>query len=431
MALKLARKITLSMAALGLLLTLTGTTFGYSVLTHQAIIDSTWDDQIKPLLLKRFPAATAEQLREAHANAYGGAISQDMGYYPFGSKFYTDLTHYVRSGDFIEALIDESRDLNEYAFALGALAHYAADNHGHALGTNRAVPLVFPELRAKYGDEVTYAEDPSSHIKLEFGFDVLQVARGRYAPEAYHDFIGFKVSKDVLARAFKRTYGLELKDVFGNLDLAIGTYRRTVSSIIPEMTRVAWELKKDEIEKASPGITREKFVYNLSRADYEKEWGKQYEKPGFFAKSMAFFFRVMPKVGPFKALDFEPPTPEAERLFMQSFNTTLDRYRGLLGHVRTGALDLDNRDLDTGRPVSAGEYPLADEAYAKLVMKLADKKFEGVAPDVRENILAFFSNLDAPIAVKRDKSDWRKTLRAIELLRSTEARAATVVTRKP
>jgi hypothetical protein len=431
MGINLARKVILSMGAFGLVLCLSGASLGYSVLTHQAIIDSTWEGQIKPILLKRFPAATAEQLREAHAHAYGGAISQDMGYYPFGSRFYTDLTHYVRSGDFIEALVAESRDLNEYAFALGALAHYAADNHGHALGTNRAVPQVYPELRAKHGDEVTYAEDPSSHIKLEFGFDVLQVARGRYAPEAYHDFIGFKVSKDVLARAFKRTYGLELKDVFGNLDLAIGTFRRTVSSIIPEMTKVAWEMKKDEIEKASPGITREKFVYNLSRAGYEKEWGKEYEKPGFFSKSMAYFFRVMPKVGPLKAFAFRAPTPEAERMFMESFNATLDRYRALLGSARAGALKLDNTDFDTGRLTRAGEYALADEAYAKFVMKLADKKFEGVTPDVRENILAFFSNLDAPIAVKRDKDDWRKTLRAIEVLRSTEARAATAVTSKP
>jgi hypothetical protein len=413
----------LSMAAFGLLLCLAGASFSYSVLTHQAIIDSTWETDIKPLLLKRFPAVTQEQLREAHAHAYGGAISQDMGYYPFGSKFYTDLTHYVRSGDFIKALIDESRDLNEYAFALGALAHYAADNQGHSLGTNRAVPVVYPKLRAKYGNEVTYAEDATSHMKLEFGFDVLQVARGRYAPEAYHDFIGFKVSKDVLARAFKKTYGIELKDVFANLDLAIGTYRKAVSDIIPEMTKVAWELKKDEIEKSAPGITREKFVYNLSRAGYEKEWGREYEKPGMFAKSMAFFFRIVPKVGPFKVFAFEPPPPEAERMFMESFNATLDRYRETLGHVRAGRLKLDNRDLDTGRPVRAGEYRLADEAYAKFVRKLADQKFDGVPADVRENILAFYSDLNAPIATKRDKDDWRKTLRAIEGLKMTEARA--------
>ena len=250
---------------------------GYSVLTHQAIIDSTWKESIKPLLLKRFPQATDDQLREAHAYTYGGAIIQDMGYYPFGSKFFTDLVHYVRSGDFVEALLSEAKDLNEYAFALGALAHYAADNDGHSIGVNRAVPVLYPKLRARYGNEVTYVEDPTSHLKTECSFDVIQVGRGNYASDSYHDFIGFKVSKEVLERAFLKTYGMELKDVFGSLDLAIGTYRRTASGLIPEMTRVAWELKKDDIMKAHPGITREKFLYNLSRANYEKEYGKEYK----------------------------------------------------------------------------------------------------------------------------------------------------------
>jgi hypothetical protein len=394
------------------------------VLTHQAIIDSAWDDSIKPLLLKRFPASGQEQLREARAHAYGGAIIQDMGYYPFGSKLFTDLTHYVRSGDFIEALIDESANLNEYAFALGALAHYAADNNGHAIGTNRAVPLVYPKLRAKYGHEVTYAEDPSSHIKLEFGFDVLQVARGRYAPEAYHDFIGFKVSKEVLQRAFKRTYAIEMKEIFTSLDLAIGTYRRTVSSVIPEMTKVAWETKKDEIEKAAPGITRENFVYNLSRAGYEKEWGKDYQKPGFFTRAMAFVIRILPKVGPLKALAFKPPTPEAERLFMESFNATLARYRQELVQVKAGRLNLPNRNFDTGRPIRAGDYKLADETYSKLVRELAENRFEGVTPELREDLLAFFSDLNAPIATRRDKEDWRDTLEALDRLKSFGAAAS-------
>src|SRR2546423_10346604 len=228
---------------LSLTLLLTQAKFGYSVLTHQAIIDSTWKDSLRPLLLKRFPGASEEQLREAHAYTYGGAIIQDMGYYPFGSKFYTDLAHYVRSGDFIEVMFAESKDLNEYAFALGALAHYAADNSGHPIGVNRAVPLVYPELRAKYGNEVTYVEDPAAHLKTEFGFDVIQVARGKYAPDAYHDFIGFKVAKELLERAFLKTYDLDLKDQFVSLDLAVGTFRRAVSGLIPEMTKVAWDLK--------------------------------------------------------------------------------------------------------------------------------------------------------------------------------------------
>src|SRR5215469_7562776 len=195
---------------------------GYSVLTHEAIIDAAWKDSIVPLLLSRFPDATPKQLLEAHAYAYGGAIIQDMGYYPFGDRFFSDLTHYVRSGDFVLALIEESRDLNEYAFALGALSHYAADNSGHQLATNQAVAILYPGLAKKYGPAVTYEEKPSAHMKVEYGFDVDQVAEGNYAPKAYHDFIGFEVSKALLERAFTRTYSLDMSDVFVSLDLAIG-----------------------------------------------------------------------------------------------------------------------------------------------------------------------------------------------------------------
>src|SRR5581483_2197717 len=332
----LLRNTSSLIAAFVLLLSTTQVSSGYSVLTHEAIIDLTWNDSIRPLLLKRFPSATPTQLREARAHAYGGAIIQDMGYYPFGNRLFTDLAHYVRGGDFIEALIAESRDLDEYAFALGALAHYAADNEGHSVAVNRTVPILYPKLRAKYGREVTYDENPTAHLKTEFGFDVVQVARGRYAPEAYHDFIGFKVSKPVLERAFAKTYGLEMKDLFTDLDLAIGTYRHTAGAIIPAMTRVAWETKKDEIEKFTPGMTREKFVYNLSRADYEKEWGARYEKPGLWDKTLALFFRVTPKVGPARALDFKPVTPETERKFLDSLTATLGQYRASLRQARTG-----------------------------------------------------------------------------------------------
>src|SRR5690348_16482391 len=132
----------------------------YAVLAHEAIIDAAWETHIKPLLLARFPNATEENLSEAQAYAYGGSIIQDMGYYPYGSHFFSDLTHYVRCGDFVHALLRNSRDLNEYAFAVGALAHYAADNDGHRLATNRAVPLLYPRLRKKYGDTITYEQDP-------------------------------------------------------------------------------------------------------------------------------------------------------------------------------------------------------------------------------------------------------------------------------
>ena len=389
----------------------------YSVLTHEAIIDSLWPDTITPLLKQRFPEATDADILEAHKYAYGGSIIQDMGYYPFGSKLFTDLVHYVRSADFIAALLGQSADLNEYAFALGALAHYTSDNSGHAIATNLAVPMLFPKLRKKFGATVTYDESPSAHLKTEFGFDVVQMARGHFAPQSYHDFIGFDVSKDVLERAFHQTYSLSLSDIFSNLDLAISTYRRTVSVIIPKMTRVAWQYKKDEIRQAVPGVTQRQFLYNISRASFEKEWGKDYKKPGFFARFFGFLLRIMPKVGPFKTLDFKMPTPETERMFMQSFDVTLTRYRELAKEVQAGSLTLPNKDLDTGQPSRAGEYALADKTYARLLEKLQERHFANVDAGLRENILTFYST-PAKWKEPRKEKERAKVVQALEELRN-------------
>jgi hypothetical protein len=366
--------------------------YSYSVLTHESIIDSVWDESIVMLLRQKFPNATVEDLKKARAFAYGGSIIQDMGYYPFGSHFYTDLVHYVRSGDFVEAMLRDTKDINEYAFALGALAHYAADNTGHPDAINRAVPLLYPKLRKKFGNEVTYADDPAAHLKTEFGLDVLQVARGRYIPDAYHDFIGFEVSKPVLERAFQDTYGLELKDVFTSLDLAIGSYRRSVSSVIPEMTKVAWEIKKDEIQKMNPDITREKFLYSLSRSAYEKEWGKDYRRPGPGTRVLAFILRVVPKIGPFRALQFRTPTPETEKLFLDSVNGTIRRYRDLLAAEAQRRPNLPNENLDIGRVASYGAYSGSDKTYEKLVDKLARRHFDCVPTELRDNILTFYGD---------------------------------------
>jgi hypothetical protein len=365
-------------------------THAYSVLSHESIIDSMWDDTLLKLLQRKFPNATPEELKGAHAFAYGGCIIQDMGYYPFGSRFFTDLTHYVRSGDFVEAMLRNAQNINEYAFALGSLAHYAADNNGHRIGINHAVPLLYPKLQRKFGNEVAYEDDPGAHLKTEFGIDVLQVARGRYVSDRYRQFIGFEVSKPLLERAFLDTYSLELDDIFGNVDLAIGSYRRGVSSIIPKMTRVAWELKKDDIEKTIPGITREKFLYNLSRASFEQEWGKNYKEPGFGTKIIAFLVRWVPKVGPFRVLQFRTPTPEVEKLYLESVNATLASYRQLLAAEAAGRRDLTNQNLDLGKSIQYGSYKMADETYEKLLEKLSKQKSASVPADLQANIRGFY-----------------------------------------
>ncbi|MFZ0817158.1 MAG: zinc dependent phospholipase C family protein, partial [Candidatus Sulfotelmatobacter sp.] len=123
--------ICLGLAIVLLQSTAVQTCAAYSVLTHEEVVDLAWKDNLLPLLKKRFPAATDDDLKKAHAFAYGGSVMQDMGYYPFGNKYFSDLTHYVRSGDFVINLLKEASDLDEYAFALGALAHYSADNCGH------------------------------------------------------------------------------------------------------------------------------------------------------------------------------------------------------------------------------------------------------------------------------------------------------------
>src|ERR1051325_11603862 len=326
----------------------------YSVLTHEQVVDMLWRDDILPLLKKRFPTATADELKKAHAFAYGGCLIQDMGYYPFGNKYFSDLTHYVRSGDFIVNLLNEATDLNEYAFALGALAHYSSDNLGHPT-VNQAVALQFPKLRKKFGDAVTYEDDPKAHIRTEFGFDVVQVAKNRYTSDKYHDFIGFQVSKPVLERAFLKTYGIDLKDVFGSVDLSIGTFRRSISSVIPEMTRVALLLKRDELVKEDPTFAKKKFLFNLKRTDYEKEWGKGYQKPGVGARIIATLFRLVPKIGPFKAVGFKMPSPATETLYLKSVNNTVDQYGIYLRDLKAEKLSLDNTDFDTGKPTVAGE----------------------------------------------------------------------------
>jgi hypothetical protein len=396
----------------------------YSVLTHEAIIDSAWDSDIKPALLKRFPGATHEQLREAHAYAYGGAIIQDMGYYPHGSKFFSDLTHYVRSGDFVEALLRDSTNLDEYAFAIGAMAHYVADSDGHRLGTNVAEPLLYPPLKRKYGNIVTYEDDPLAHLKTEYGFDVLEVAKERYAPDGYHDFIGFSVAQPLLERAFAETYGLDLRSFFGDEDRAIGSYRHDVSSLIPKATRIAWHLKKDEIRKDLPGITKKKFLYNLSRASYEKNWGHDYQPPTPGEKFLAFVYVITPKIGPLRILAFRTPTPETEQLFEASFNATLGHYRSLLQQLRGGSVTLPNTNIDVGEETARGQYRLYDKACAELLNKLAASGFHDTSPELRSQLLQFYSEPAGPDDSRLKKKDREKLESEVQQLKAATATAA-------
>jgi hypothetical protein len=393
------------------------TSSGYSVLTHEEIVDLLWTDEIRPLLLKRYPGLTEEQITEAHAYAYGGAVIQDLGYYPFGSREFSDLVHYVRSGDFVRGLLLESQDVNEYAFALGALSHYASDIAGHP-AVNQSVAIQYPKLRAKYGKSVRYAQDKTAHLKTEFGFDTVQVAKNRYASQQYHDFIGFQVSKSLLERVFPVVYGVELKDVLAHEDMAVGSYRFAVSRLIPQMTKVALQAHKKDLIRETPNFAKKKFLYRLSRSDYEKQWGKDYTKPGVGTRILATLLRYMPKIGPFKGLAFNNPTPQTEDLYIKSINTTVDQYRALLKEVRTDTLVLANCNFDSGQPTIAAEYSLTDVTYAKLLARLSERKFDLTSPELRANILDFYSDLSVPIETKKDGVRWQAVLTELDELKA-------------
>jgi hypothetical protein len=392
----------------------------YSVLTHEQIIDLAWEPHLKPLLLAKFPDTTPDQLNEAHAYAYGGSVIQDIGYYPFGNRHFSDLVHYVRSGAFVMNMLKEAQDRNEYAFALGALAHYASDIEGHPY-VNQAVAIDYPKLQRRFGKRVTYEDSPTAHIRTEFGFDVAQVAKQRYAPKSYHDFIGFEISKPLLERAFRETYGLRLGDLFHTLDLSIGTFRHSVSGIIPEMTKAALLTKNNVNVPEKNDKAKRHYVYYLSRADYEKEWGKEYERPGAFARVLAFLFKLVPKVGPFRAVAFKTPSTLTEDMYLKSLDATLATYQKTLSGLEQGKnVSLPDVNFDTGQPSEAAQYKLTDDSYAYLMGKLADRQFDMLTADLRDDIQAFYSNPQASFATKRHKNDWAKLQEQLQQLRQAQ-----------
>ncbi len=324
-----------------------------------------------------------------------------MATIPFGNHTFSDLTHYVRTGDFVQALLNDSQDLDEYAFAIGALSHYIADINGHPY-INISVGLEYPELGARVRPSVPYDVDHKAHLRVEFGFDVLQVAKGRYAPDDFHNFIGFEVATSLLERAFYDTYRMKLTDIMPREDLAINTYRRSVSQILPEMTKVALLVKGKELQREIPNFNRRQFLYHLSRADYRKSWGTGYKKPGPGAYIMAGIFKLVPKVGPFRAIDFKEPTPRTENLYFKSVDQTVEQYAHALEAERGKTLQMPQIDLDTGKPTKRGEYPLADVTYRGLLDDLANQRFANVNEALRNDIVAFYAGFSVPSAPTPD-----------------------------
>ena len=392
------------------------TTNAYSILTHEAVIDASWQKSIVPLLKKKFPNATDADLKLAHSYAYGGSLMTDIGYSPYGSVYFTNLIHYVRTGDFVDNLLSEAQNINEYAYAIGALCHYMADAYGHSIGTNHVVPMVYPKLKAQFGDVINYEQNHEAHSRVELAFDVLQLARGNYESQGFHDMIGFNVAIPVLERAFFKTYGQDINVIFPDIDRSVSNFRWAVNSLMPTITRSAWVLKKKEIKESEPGITARKFHYRMQRKKYNLEYGNDYDQPKFKERLIAFLLVILPKIGPLKTFRFKEVGHDGEKQFIKSFDTVMVRYKDALTRLETGPLKLPNVNFDTGNITTPEEYALADQSYNQLLVKLQDNKFSFITPPLKQNLLDFYAKADTNAMKQKDEPDWKKAAPALQQL---------------
>jgi hypothetical protein len=401
----------------------------YSVQSHEQLIDLAWKPSIVPLLRKRFPSITEVQLVEAHAYAYGGCAIQDIGYYPFGNQFFSDLTHYVRTGDFVESLLRNARTPDELAFAIGALSHYVGDTVGHSIATNPAVAEEFPRLHAQYGPVVTYDESPHAHVRTEFAFDVDEISKRRFAPSAYLRHVGLRVSRDLLARAFYETYGLRITDVLGGKRRpTFRGYRFAVRSFLPRIAYAETVLHRKQMPADLPDAELSQLEKSLAQADFENGWDAYRKHPGIGTYTLAGLIVVLPKIGPLADLGIKVPDVSTQHWYVQSLNGSIATMRmDLAGLVSAGGtsaptglpnLNLLNVDLDTGLKVKPGSYRLTDETYAALLHRVTQPGLGKIPAGLKEDIEAFYSDPSAPIATKRNPGRWARVEAELVSLRS-------------
>lgn len=364
----------------------------YSVLTHEEIIDLAWRDSIRPLLLAKFPKATDHELVVAHAYAYGGSAVQDMGYYPFGKVFFSNLTHYVRTGDFVAHLLNDARTLDEYAFAIGALSHYLGDSIGHSEAVNLATAQEFPKLKAKYGESVTYGESPHSHIRTEFAFDVEELAQRSFAPSAYQEYIGFRVPRKFLREVFIETYGIDISEVLGRARPDLKSYRTSVRTFIPAFAAAEVVLHKKKFPPPPDTEQARIFAKRVNKTNYQRHWKRTYKGPGFKAHLLAILVFIVPKIGAASDLAIKIPNDQTNEWYLSSVNHTVDRFREILRQLLAEAdpLQLANLDLDTGDRVRYGEYALSDKTYNELLAHLTSKPRGAVPTELKQDMLEFY-----------------------------------------
>jgi Zinc dependent phospholipase C len=390
----------------------------YSVQTHEQLIDLAWKQSIRPLLLQRYPTLTEAQIKEAHAYAYGGCAIQDLGYYPFGNTFFSDLTHYVRTGDFILNLLRDSSNANELAFAVGAMSHYLGDTIGHADAVNPSVAIEFPKLKKKYGSSVNYAESAHAHVRTEFAFDIDAISKSRFAPAAYLRYIGLEVPIPLLRRAFFETYGLDLREILGDRKPVLRGYRFAVRSFLPRIAYAEVILHKKTMPPDTPGEPFDLLKSQLAQSAIENNWDQHRKKPGIGTYSLAGLIFILPKVGVFSNLAIRGPSEQTHEKYVESLNRTIDSIRRDIRNFDKISTALPNRDLDTGAKVKPGGYRLTDDTYAKLLDRLVRDSPRPIPIGLQQDITEYYADPTAPIVTKNNPEKWARVQAELKLLQT-------------
>jgi hypothetical protein len=433
----------------------------YSVLTHEQLIDLTWNSSIVPLLLSRYPTLTPAEIEHARAYAYGGCVIQDIGYYPFGDPLYSDLTHYVRSGDFIVNLFRNAGNADELAFAIGALSHYIGDSIGHSQATNVAVPVEFPKLRKRYGNTVNYAEGEHQHVQTEFAFDINEIAHGRFAPVHYLRHVGLEVPTQQLALAFYQTYGIR-EDFTGSRGRRVNVrgYRFAVHEFIPRIAYAVVLLHRRHEPADVDNADLQRLQREIAIVAQQNDWAAYRRHAGIGTYMLAGVLYILPKFGSLKLVSVKGPTTQTEIEYIHSVLAATDALQhqlrrftpppatrptatvaaaadttslpppsaplapapGAAQSVPRDSTDpnhpLVNRDLDTGNPVQPAGYRLTDATYATLLHRLTQTPATPIPPGIQADILAYYANLDLPFATKKDPAAWAVVQQDLVTLRS-------------
>jgi hypothetical protein len=401
----------------------------YSLLTHEQLIDLTWQSSIAPLLRNRYPNLTPAELEEARSYAYAGCVIQDIGYYPFGDPFFSNLTHYVRSGDFVVFLFRDAKNANELAFAIGALSHYVGDNIGHSEATNRAVPVEFPKLAAKYGPVVNFGEDKNAHIQTEFAFDINEIAHRRFAPVHYLRHVGLNVPTQQLAAAFYDTYGLsEDFSKARSHRINVGGFRFAVRSFIPRIAYAVTLLHRSHMPADSTSPELQKLESEIALVATTNNWDQYRKRAGIGTYSLAGLIFVLPKIGPLKLVAIKGPTAATEERYVHSVNQSTDALNSTLSKFGKPHQTLPNRDLDTGSRVRPGGYRLTDDTYAKLLHRLVAAPNHTVPPGLKADILNYYADPAAPIHTKKNPAKWARVQADLQTLRTLPVSKQPLVT---